>query len=127
MFPSDRFLSRIAGLKKTKRNDSLEQQIDAIRVAFVDACRNLPAPLVLALFEEFESSLKPEGDESAFDHGTVLGDIVDVLHGQYDSENDPLDQEDWSLIGAVLSDFAFDLDMELVTYVMKLAVDHGGV
>ena len=83
--------------------------------------------MVEELLDHFSADLTTGEGETPFDRCRKLGDVMDALHEQYDTENDPLTTEDWSVLGGVISDNALDLDMELVTYVMKLAVEHKAV
>jgi len=83
----------------------------------------MPPRFVESLFDELGSTLL-EGDAGPFGHARFLGDVVDVIHESYDDENDPLDSSFWAVVGAVVDDFALELDMEFVTYVMKRALDH---
>ena len=67
------------------------------------------------------------GDTSLFDGSGRLADTVDVLCEEYDSGNDPLGREEWAALGEITSEYAPDLDMRLVSYVMGLVVDHHGM
>ncbi len=127
MFSSERFLAKISKFRKSDRTDSVDTQIATIRSTFVDMNRHLPAGVVDELLDHFTLNLTEGPEDSAFDRCEKLGDLVDVLHEEYDSRNDPLDVKDWTAIGDVISDHARHLDMEFVTYIMKLAVDHHAV
>jgi len=127
MFASERFLSRIGRFRKTNRSDPVDRQIAMIRGAFVDLNRHLPEGVVEEVLDCFAGDLADGPEESAFDRCRKLADVMDVLHLQYDVDNDPITPREWGEIGAVVSDNADDLDLEFITYVMKLAVDHGAV
>lgn len=127
MYPSDRFLSRIARIRKTGRGKSAEAQIESIRTTFLDATRVVPERLAQAVFDEFGSTLMEGDGETVFDRCQVMGDLVDVLHCQYDEENDPLDTGQWALISSVVSEFALDMEMGFVSYIMSHALDHHAV
>jgi hypothetical protein len=89
--------------------------------------RHLPAALLSELADHFTEGLGDDPGQSPFDRCEALADATDVLHEQYDEENDPLDAGSWSVIASAVSDLALDLDMGFVTYVMKLAVDRGAL
>ena len=55
----------------------------------------------------------------------IFGDVLDLMQQQYDEENDPLSKEDWETIREIVSTYAVDLDMHLVTYIMQLVVERG--
>jgi hypothetical protein len=125
MFTSERFLARVGKLRKSDRAEPMDRQITAIRKVFVDMNRHLPTGLVEGLLDHFTMNLAEGSGDSPFDRCRELADLIDVLHEEYDTENDPLN--DWAAIGDAISGQASDLDMEFVTYVMKLTVDHNAV
>ena len=127
MFSSERYLARISKFRKSNRTEPVDKQIAMIRNTFADMNRHLPAGVVEELLDHFTLNLAEGPEDSAFDRCEKLADVIDVLHEQYDSENDPLNIEDWTAIGNVISDHARHLDMVFVTYIMKLAVDHHAV
>ena len=127
MFSSERFLARISKFRKSNRTDSADKQIATVRNTFADMNRHLPAGVVKELLDHFTLNLSEGPGDSAFDRCEKLADVIDVLHEEYDSRHDPLDAEDWTAIGDVISDHAHHLDMGFVTYIMKLAVDHHAV
>lgn len=98
-----------------------------IRGSFVDMNRHLPAGVAEDLLDHFTLNLAEGPEDSAFDRCEKLADLIDVLNEEYDSNNDPLNTEDWAAISGVVSDYAQNLDMGFVTYIMKLAVDHHAV
>jgi hypothetical protein len=124
MYPSDRFLNRVVKLKKSHLSDSESDQTDLVRIAFEDEVRHLPVALTAELFGEFSADLRTSPGDTVFDRCRRLGDVIDLVCEQYDSENDPLAARDWSIIADLISDHAAELEMRLVTYIMSLAVDH---
>lgn len=98
-----------------------------IRRAFIELNRHIPISILDALLDHFTAGLTEGPAGTPFDRCGTLGEVTDVLAEQYDEKADPLGREDWRVIGAIISDNALELDMEFVTYVMKLAVDHGAV
>lgn len=126
MFPSDRFIGKIQKQRKANRTRPREEQVAVIGQTFLEVNRHLPSELVEELFQHFAGELEAgDGPEpSPFDACSRLGDVVDVLHEEYDVDADPLSAADWSVIGEIVSAHALKLEMNYVTYVMKLAVDH---
>ncbi len=129
MFPSEQFLRTMAKLRKTHRTEPLADQIQMVRSAFYHALRHLPQPMVDDIAECFVSRLGVTADPemSVFDSCRELADIIDIFWESYDEEHDPIGQDSWAAISEITSDYALELDMKLVTYVMKLAVDHHAV
>ena len=127
MFSSERFLARISKFRKSNRTDSVDKQIAIIRNTFADMNRHLPVGAVEKLLDHFTLNLTEGPGDCAFDRCEKLADVMDVLHEEYDDRRDPLEVKDWTAIGDVISVHARHLDMEFVTYVMKLAVDNHAV
>ncbi len=129
MFVSERFLGRLAKLRKQYREAPEEEQIRLVREAFLGMARGLPERMPEELFELVTDRILDRSDnESVFiDEAKYLADVADLFAGRYDEENDPIHPDDWELIGDVVNDYALDLDMPTVNYVMRLVVDHHGV
>ena len=129
MFVSQRFLGRLAKLRKTHREAPLAEQMDLVHDAFCGMLTGLPAQLVEEVYELVTDRIveRAENEASFIDEAQYLADVADLLTLQYDEENDPLHPDDWEIIGDLVNDYALDLDMETLNYVMKLVVDHHGV
>lgn len=129
MFISERFLARIARIRKSHREASSEERIELVRSAFVGMLQGLPDPMPEEIFELFRERIAARAGEDAdfLDEATYLSDIADLFALQYDEQNDPLHPDDWSLIGEIVNDYARDLDMPTVNYIMRLVVDHNGI
>jgi hypothetical protein len=63
--------------------------------------------------------------ENIFDTAFVLSDIVDLFNGDYDETNDPLEEKDWVYVRNIVDACAQDMDLDRVTYIMRLIVDRG--
>lgn len=129
MYPSEQFLRTMAKLRKTHRTEPVADQIEMIQSAFYHALSHLPQGMVEDIAEYFISRLRAADDSghSVFDSCRDLADVIDIFWEAYDEEHDPIGHDDWSQISEITSDYALDLDMKLVSYVMKLAVDHHAV
>lgn len=129
MFVSQRFLGRLAKLRKTHREAPLAEQMDLVHDAFRGMLTGLPEQMVEEVYELIADRVIERADEgsSFIDEAKYLADVADLLTLQYDEEHDPIHPDDWELIGDIVNDYALDLDMETVNYVMKLVVDHHGV
>ena len=129
MFVSQRFLGRLAKLRKEHRTDPLDRQMELVHEAFHGMITGLPETMVEEAYELVTDRILERAEEGAvfIDEAKYLADVADLLTLQYDEEHDPLHPDDWELIGDLVNDYALDLDMETVNYVMKLVVDHHGV
>lgn len=53
-----------------------------------------------------------------------LADLVDLLWMEYDGDADPLERQDWEVVRDVVDEYAPELEMDLVQYVMERVVEH---
>ena len=129
MFTSERFLGRIAKLRKQHREATVEEQVDLVRGAFTSMLAGLPGGMAEDVYESISEKLqgRMEPDAVYLDAAKYLSDVADLFALQYDDKADPIVAEDWGLIGEIVNDFALDLEMELVNYVMSRVVDHHGL
>jgi hypothetical protein len=63
--------------------------------------------------------------ENIFDSAFLLSDVVDLFNGEYDEVNDPLKEADWIYVRNVVNSCADEMDLDIVTYIMRLIVDRG--
>ena len=54
----------------------------------------------------------------------LLADLVDLLWMQYDDEADPLTKENWAFLRDLMDEYASELDLPMVQYVMERVVSH---
>ncbi|MFP4377828.1 MAG: hypothetical protein ACLFP4_12365 [Spirochaetales bacterium] len=129
MFSSDRFLKRLAKLRKEQRDAPREEQVELTRELFLGFMRSLPPQMADEVFDSFNDRIveRMGEDELYFDAARYLADVADLFAEQYDTEHDPLVRDDWVMVGEIVNDFALDLEMETVNYVMRLVVEHHGV
>ena len=128
MFASQRFLARLAKLRKSHREAPLDEQVDLVRSAFLGMLSGLPEQMPQEIYELIaERLVERRGQENYLDTARYLADIADLFALQYDERNDPIHPDDWRLLGEIVNDYALDLDMPTLTYVMRLVVDHHGV
>jgi hypothetical protein len=129
MFVSERFLARLAKIRKSHREAPTDEQMELVRDAFVGQLNGLPNRMADDIFELFTERMmqRADGATAFLEAAGYLSDFIDLFALQYDEQNDPLHPDDWSLIGEVVNDYAHDLDMPTVNYVMRLVVDHKGL
>jgi len=109
--------------KEHKGNADPQSTQAEMQRAFSAAAPPVPDAMSEEIFEYFFQRA-PEGDTQAA--AALLGDVADLLGAEYDEQADPLAPEDWEFMKEVVSEYAAELDMDLVNYVMKLVVAHGG-
>lgn len=150
MHPSDSFLHKLRKIRKQLAENpaGAEESVQhLVREAFHSSVPALPNTLVDELFEHFNRRLtaatgtphavagrdadsgsrQEHNSHEELDRLEPLADVVDLLSEDYDENSDPLQAEDWKAIRDIFSDYAAELDMRTVNYVMRLVVDHGAV
>ena len=126
MYTSERFLSRLARLRKEHREAPTGEQVELVHSAFTGMLGAVPAVMIEEIHDRFSDRLMARlgPGELYLDHARYLADVADLFNGQYDDRNDPILPDDWELIAEIVNDYAIELDMGIVNYVMRLVVDH---
>jgi len=121
------------GIEKTINNrdtDYIAKQ-EKIAELFLKSGFMLPEDLMEDLFQYYidKENAKEQNTEIKLDQLRDLAyhfvDIVDLFDMNYDDEKDPLALEEWINIKDLFSSYAENIDDELLTYVMKIAVEKG--
>ncbi len=108
MFRSQAFLKSLSG---TTGDD---------RVAcFTRYLPPLPNGLADDLYAGVEERI---GDSDQFDQ--TLAEIVDLMWMQYDDTGNPLEIAEWRLLRELVDQYAVELDMPRVEYIMERVVAH---
>jgi hypothetical protein len=125
MLPSDRYLKRLRKIRKHASETSSAEIRDEVADAFRDSLSGLPEGVSEDLFQHFFfKRVAPDAEPlQIIDRLELLGDAVDLFHGEYGAGADPFDEEDWHTFRDVVSEYAHDMDMDVVNYVMKLVVE----
>ena len=121
MFHSQRFIAQEDRLRKKIALES-DRYISELEQLFQNSAPHLPPGLMSDLFVHGTQS-RGTPDERR----QTLGDLLDLLWLQYDDAADPLDGNDWSTIRDVVDQYAMDLDMSLVQYVMERVMSHNAI
>ncbi|MEX2443156.1 MAG: hypothetical protein WD492_06115 [Alkalispirochaeta sp.] len=118
MFHSRSFIAQAQKIRKHAAGDTTTFARD-LEQRFAKQLSHLPAEAAAELFSHCTTT-RTDGDEQV----QVLGDVLDLLHQQYDDEADPLLPEDWVLLREIIDQHAGELDMDLIQYVMERVVSH---
>ncbi len=121
------------GIEKTinKQDINLEEQKDIIVDLFIKSGFMLPEDLMEDLYQFYldtgtgsGSSIisKPDQLRELAYH---LVDVIDLFDMDYDEKKDPLVVEEWVTIKNLFSNYADDIDDELLTYIMQFAIEKG--
>ena len=110
------------GIKKIKKNYYADKTIDVEQDIKDLLTKNVPVSE--SLLDDLYTKYCSDSD-NLFDSARSLSDIVDLFNGEYDEDSDPLKEEDWVYVRNLVTACADELDMEIVTYIMRLIVDKG--
>lgn len=106
------------------RKNSADGRIDGsdLEELFVKQVSPIPAEMARDVYVHVAQTTAD--GETPVQH---LADLVDLFHVQYDDQNDPLPATDWPVVRDLVDQYAGDLDMELVQYVMERVVGHKAI
>ncbi len=117
------------GIEKTVGNieSSFEDKKNMIEDLFIKSGFMVPDDLLEDLFQFYDDrgDLKDLSDDSLRNLAYHLVDVIDLFSMDYDSVKDPVKLDEWINIRNLFSAYADDIDDELLTYVMQLAIEKG--
>jgi len=121
------------GIEKTINNrdiDSIAKQ-EKLAELFIKSGYMLPGNFMEDLFQYYidQENVKGQNIGINLDQLRELAyhfvDIIDLFDMDYDDVKDPLTLEEWITIRDLFSSYAENIDDELLTYVMKFAIEKG--
>ena len=121
------------GIEKTINNrdiDSIAKQ-EKLAELFIKSGYMLPGNFMEDLFQYYidQENVKGQNISINLDQLRELAyhfvDIIDLFDMDYDDVKDPLTLEEWITIRDLFSSYAENIDDELLTYVMKFAIEKG--
>jgi len=110
------------GIKKIKKNYYADNKIDVEKDIRELLYKNVS--IDDSVLDEVYSKYCGNS-ENLFDSAFYLSDIVDLFNEEYDEVNDPLNEADWIYIRNMVDSCAEDLNLDTITYIMRLVVDRG--
>jgi len=121
------------GIEKTINNQelNLEEKKDKIADLFIKSGFMLPEDLMEDLYQFYldtgrgERPFAPTDSESLRDLAYHLVDVLDLFDMDYDEKKDPLVLDEWLTIKNLFSNYADDIEDDLLTYIMRFAIEKG--
>ncbi|WP_028972854.1 hypothetical protein [Spirochaeta cellobiosiphila] len=127
MSNTHRFEQQLKQLKKRLFQENLTNITDEVGVIFKDSLKRYPEDFVKEIYLHFRPSLLiAEGEanwDKYFDLTAKLMDVIDLLNEEYSPESSLLEDSFWQFLGAIINDFAEDLDLDTLQFIMKILVD----
>ncbi len=114
------------GIEKAlkEQDESLEKKRKKIEDLFIRSVPDVPAGMVSQMFVYYLS--RTGGSvENLRNLAYHLIDVADLFAGEYDTRNNPLDEEEWRAIRDFTNNYAQDIDEDILTYVMQLVIENG--
>jgi hypothetical protein len=117
----DKFKSDFDATLKRSATASEQARLEALRRFFFDEFRRIPGEVLSAFFTTFLEAWR-SGEEKAL---AWLQGVSSLLLMEYD--NTPFTREEWADIKESIVLGSEEIDLELLSYVMGLVLDHGAL
>jgi hypothetical protein len=123
MYRSDRFEREFHRILKEHNHDMNAPQVGTrAERLFASHLRGYPSPFVSELF-----AYALDRVEQGTAEVSLFGVIIDLLWRDYDDQGDPLSSQDWEFLRDLVDEYAGDLDMAAIQYIMERVVSHGAI
>ena len=124
MAQSDRFRSQMRLVWKSRRGNDADDLLESIRGAVFPCLSRIPEEMRYDLFRYFVDTYAPNIEQEGAADALIdaLGLLVSLLDEDYIDADDGLTDSDLAYIRDSVSDFALELDQDLLTYIMRIAV-----
>ncbi len=121
------------GIEKTINNQdiNLEEMKNKIADLFVKSGFMLPVDLMEDLFQFYLDTGTVSGSNNITEPDQLrelayhLVDVLDLFDMDYDEKKDPLLMDEWVTIKNLFSNYADDIDDDLLIYIMQFAIEKG--
>jgi hypothetical protein len=118
----DKFLSDIARWNGSGPNGQDPARLEALRRMFFEHLRSMPNELLSDIFMDFLQRYNADGEEGRSRALTWLSGVASLLAGEYDGT--PFPHDDWESLRESVSANAGDMDIDLLTEIMSLILEH---
>lgn len=132
MHPSQPYIKQLRRILKESRELSPQQVEGRLRDAFARALSGVPVELAEELFDFSLDRIRGpnrEGESGAVSGPDVVeeflrtGALVDLFGRDYDTEEDPLTEQEWQFVAEVVPDYGLEMEMATLEYVMSHLVE----
>ncbi len=117
------------GIEKTVSNieEGFEEKKNKIGDLFIKSGFMVPDDLLEDLFQFYidRGDLQDLNDDSLRNFAYHLVDVIDLFSMDYDLAKDSLELDEWVTLRNLFSTYSDDIDDDLLTYVMQLAIEKG--
>jgi hypothetical protein len=127
MYISDRYLKQVRKIRRNSQDKSEERLLAEIREAFLVQFNQLPANMRHDLFNAFVEIYFDSDTRfrDVFEFAEHLGALIDLYNREFDDPNRKMTDQEWMVVKNLTDDFAEELDIETLTYVMNQLLSGG--
>jgi hypothetical protein len=127
MNASERFYRTLD--KLSGRGKGLDVTVEAVRGAFTQAVGKVPEYLCEAVFLRFLDTFNRSGKaETDFvTEAYSLGRYIDLFWMDYSDADGSFSPEEWGFLRDEVSASAGELDLDILTYIMRQVLEHGAI
>lgn len=115
----DRFRKSLDSTLKRSGPSGEARRLEDLRRFFYGEFRSIPQEALEALFASFEQAWKAQGQERAL---VWLGGVASLLLQDFDGTD--FSREEWADIKESILLAQGELDLDLLTYILTLVLDH---
>ncbi len=122
MYPSQPYVKQLRRIAKEATALSPQEAEGRLREAFGRGLSGIPVELAEELFDFYLDRITADGSEAVYpdlvDSFMHTAAVIDLFGRSYDDEADPLAADEWQFLAETVPDFAPDMDMQTLQYVM---------
>ena len=129
MYVSDRYYKHVRKIRSNSKDKPKEQLLAEVREVYLAYLDNLPINMKHDLFNSFvEMYYGTENQyQDIFGFAEHLGGLIDLFNREYDDPNVTMSDREWIAVRDLTDEFAEELDIETLTYVMDQLLSGGHI
>jgi hypothetical protein len=127
VYTSSVFLKTVEFVDRKRHSLSLGDALEKLKQSFQSEMKDCPSGLNRQVFTYFlgPAGASPEITNDLVERAHKLGDVIDLFAGEYNDQNDDFTEEEWLFLKECASEYAEEMDMQVLTAVMSRIMDRG--
>lgn len=121
METSKHYSKRIGKIFKKNHDVDISQFQGEFLPAFVESFKMVSEDVANEVFHKLVTYSERDFKEAVYN----LVNIFELFEENYDVDNDPLSEEEWSYLKLLINDSSDDLDIDNIKYIMQVMLDLG--
>jgi len=129
MYVSDRYHKHVRKIRSNSEDKPEERLIAEVREVYLAHLNHLPMNMRHDLFNSFVEMyyVTENQHQDVFEFAEHLGGLIDLFNREYDDPNMTMSDREWIVVRDVTDEFAEELDIETLTYVMNQLLSEGHI